>query len=184
MSIHQIIVACDGACQNPGPGGWGVIIKLPNDKTIKFGGCAADTTNNQMEVMALIEALRRIDKLQTSKPSLQSAHVIIQLDSQYAINGALKPAQRKKNIDLWNIYDRTSKPQSLTFEKIESHSRHALNEQADQLAKQHCNQAKQPQHDRYPRYLGLFADGSFSPSTTTLPAKKQQKACPAQELKK
>jgi ribonuclease HI len=137
---NQIYIYTDGACKgNPGPGGWGAFIKY-NDKTLELHGGELDTTNNKMELTAVIEALKAIkDK---GKP------IIIITDSTYVKNGieqwihnwkknGWKSAAKKpvKNMELWQQLDNeVAKINNLKWEWVKGHSGDIGNEKADELA--------------------------------------------------
>jgi ribonuclease HI len=80
MSVHSIVVFCDGAAKgNPGPGGWGVVVATPGGEVIELGGTSAHTTNNKMELTAAIQALTAIDGIE--------GKVAMHTDSTYVIKG-------------------------------------------------------------------------------------------------
>ncbi|MFW6281734.1 MAG: ribonuclease HI [bacterium] len=135
----------DGACSgNPGPGGYASLI-LRNDKVVeKITGSEKDTTNNRMELKAVIEGLKRIDK--GSKVELYS-------DSTYVLNGlsewinnwkknSWKTASNKEvaNKDLWQKLDDLADNFQLKFNKIKGHSGDKYNEDVDSLAKKSANE--------------------------------------------
>ncbi|AFJ03275.1 Ribonuclease HI [Methylophaga frappieri] len=130
----------DGACSgNPGPGGWGVILRA--GKTEKMlSGAEADTTNNRMEMMAVIAGLQALK---------QPCHVTITTDSQYVMKGMTEwlpgwlarnwrtaAKQPVKNADLWQQLVTLSKPHQIDWQWVRGHSGHPDNERADQLAVQ------------------------------------------------
>ncbi|WP_455212627.1 ribonuclease HI [Kaarinaea lacus] len=128
----------DGACRgNPGPGGWGVVLRY-NDKEKELYGGEEHTTNNRMELTAAIEALTALKK---------PCEVIITTDSQYVKNGinqwianwkkrGWKTADKKpvKNIDLWKQLDALVARHKVKWHWVKGHSGHAENERADALA--------------------------------------------------
>ena len=130
----------DGACSgNPGPGGWGAILKSGPHESELSGG-EAHTTNNRMELMAVIEGLRAI-----KKPS----QVAIYTDSKYVMDGARswiigwkkrgwKTADKKpvKNVDLWQRLDAALKAHEVRWHWVKGHAGHDENERADQLARE------------------------------------------------
>ena len=128
----------DGACRgNPGPGGWGALLRYRgHERRIK--GCAAATTNNRMELSAAIEALRAL-----TRPSRVHLHT----DSQYVKNGITQwlPGWKKrgwqtagrtpvKNVDLWQLLDDACGGHDVQWFWIRGHSGHVENELADSLA--------------------------------------------------
>lgn len=128
----------DGACSgNPGPGGWGALLRY-GDVEKELSGGAPDTTNNRMELMAAIAALESL-----TKPT----HVILHTDSKYVMQGAeewmpnwikrgWKTADKKpvKNVDLWQRLDAAMKPHQIKWVWVRGHSGHSENERVDQLA--------------------------------------------------
>ena len=120
-----IVIYTDGACLgNPGPGGWGAVI-LENGEKKQLHGSEENTTNNRMEVTAVLEALRTIPR---------NADVRIFSDSTYVINTMTKNWKRKKNQDLWTLLDNEVGPRNVEWEWVKGHSGDRFNEEADQLA--------------------------------------------------
>jgi ribonuclease HI len=136
----KIIIYTDGACSgNPGNGGYGAILFYKDFKK-EISGFAKDTTNNQMELSAVIEALKLI-----KKPS----KIIIYTDSKYVMDGITKwinswkkngwrTADRKpvKNNDLWQALDSECQKHKISWNWVKGHSGNEYNEIADQLARQ------------------------------------------------
>ncbi len=135
-----ITIWTDGACSgNPGPGGWGAIVRFAGaDRELKGG--AADTTNNRMELMAAITALRSLDE-----PSDVDLHT----DSQYVRGGITgwmagwkrngwRTADRKpvKNMELWQELDEVTARHKVRWHWVKGHAGHPENERADLLARQ------------------------------------------------
>ncbi len=135
----MIEIFTDGACSgNPGPGGWGVLIIVGGERTELCGG-EAETTNNRMEMLAVIEALKATDA---------SAPVRLYTDSQYVKNGindwihgwkrnGWKTAAKKpvKNQDLWMTLDELSSNRKVEWHWVKGHAGHPGNERADELAR-------------------------------------------------
>ena len=134
----KVVIYTDGACRgNPGPGGWGVFLSTPQQhKTLK--GYEPDTTNNRMELVAVIEALRALK---------QPCHVELITDSKYVMQGindwmpnwkrnGWKTAARKpvKNVDLWVELDEEVQRHEVDWRWVKGHSGVEGNERADQLA--------------------------------------------------
>ena len=129
----------DGACSgNPGPGGWGVVIKDGANSRDLYGG-ERETTNNRMEMMAVIESLRALKK---------PCHVDLYTDSVYVKDGVTKwlagwkakgwkTAAKKpvKNQDLWEQIDSEIARHDVTWHWVKGHDGHPENERADELAR-------------------------------------------------
>lgn len=136
--LKKIKVYTDGACRgNPGPGGWGALLVYEgNEKTLK--GSESNTTNNRMELLAAIEAIRSIK---------EPCEIELTTDSQYVRKGitewiagwkrrgwmtaAKKPV---KNKDLWLALDEEVASHSVEWHWVKGHSGHPENERADELA--------------------------------------------------
>ena len=138
-----VILYTDGACKgNPGPGGWAFILRHPKtEKLLERFGSEPDTTNNRMELQAVIEGLKAL-----SKPS----QVEVVSDSKYVLQGLedWMPKWKRngwrrkegssfkavKNVDLWQELDRLQSIHELTFQHVLGHSGHQFNERCDELA--------------------------------------------------
>jgi ribonuclease HI len=143
---ETIEIWTDGACSgNPGPGGWGVLIRVNGDEKELFGGEAA-TTNNRMELMAAISALE-------SQPS--GAKVVLHTDSTYVKDGLTKwiigwkrngwkTADKKpvKNQDLWQRLEAAAASHKVDWRWVKGHSGHAENDRADALARKGVDQVR------------------------------------------
>jgi ribonuclease HI len=130
----------DGACRgNPGPGGWGAVLRHKGHEKILFGAEGL-STNNRMELMAAIRALESLKR---------PCRVRLTTDSQYLQKGITewlpnwkkrdwKTASRKpvKNVDLWQRLDAAVAGHDIRWEWVRGHSGHPRNEQADALANQ------------------------------------------------
>ena len=131
----------DGACSgNPGPGGWGVLIQQNGEDDREIFGGERETTNNRMEMQAVIEALR---------VTPEEAQIVIYTDSQYVKNGITtwitgwkrngwKTASRKpvKNKDLWIEMDELCAARTVDWRWVKGHDGDPGNEKADALARQ------------------------------------------------
>jgi ribonuclease HI len=134
-TIH---IYTDGACKgNPGPGGWGAILELDGKEREMFGGEAV-TTNNRMELTAVIEALAALKR---------PCRVVLHTDSQYVqkgitewIHGWKKRGWRTaakepvKNVDLWKKLDEAVGGHEIEWKWVKGHAGHDGNERADALA--------------------------------------------------
>ncbi len=121
----MIEIYTDGAClNNPGPGGWGAII-LENGTKTTIGGNEKKTTNNRMELTAVIEGLK--------KTSINTS-VKIFSDSTYVINTMTKNWKRNKNRDLWNLLDNEVLNRNIEWQWVKGHAGNKFNEEADDVA--------------------------------------------------
>ena len=130
----------DGACKgNPGKGGWGVLMRYVSHEKELFGG-EAHTTNNRMELTAIIQGLAALKR---------PCAVVIYTDSQYVKNGmeqwihgwkknGWKTASKQpvKNGDLWQQLDRLAAQHQIQWQWVRGHAGHTENERADALANQ------------------------------------------------
>jgi len=130
----------DGACSgNPGPGGWGALLRF-GDHEKELSGGEADTTNNRMELTAAIEALNALSR---------ACDVQLTTDSQYVKGGITgwihgwkkngwKTATKKpvKNVELWQALDEAVSRHTVTWHWVKGHAGHPENEKADELARQ------------------------------------------------
>ncbi len=142
----MIEIFTDGACSgNPGPGGWGAILRSGDTEKELFGGERL-TTNNRMEMTAVIEALRAL-----KKPVAARVHT----DSQYVQKGisewihgwkrrGWKTAAKEpvKNEDLWRELDRLAAQHDIEWIWVRGHAGHVENERADALARRGVEQAR------------------------------------------
>ena len=136
--MKTVIIYTDGACRgNPGPGGWGVLIKYREHSKEMYGGDAS-TTNNKMELTAAIEALKEIK---------EPCEIIIYTDSKYVLKGieewihnwkkrGWRGSNRKpvKNIELWKKLDELRDKHTIKWNWVKGHSGDPGNETADMLA--------------------------------------------------
>jgi ribonuclease HI len=128
----------DGACKgNPGPGGWGALLRYGGVEKELFGA-DAQTTNNRMELLAVIrglEALKRHSRVRVTTDSQYVKNGITQWIRNWKRNG-WKTAARKpvKNVDLWQRLDEAAARHELEWEWVKGHAGHPENERADALA--------------------------------------------------
>ena len=121
----MIHIYTDGSCLgNPGPGGWGAVIVEKNN-TIEICGKEIDTTNNRMEISAVIMGLEYTKEYQRIK---------IFSDSQYVINTMTKNWKRKANLDLWEKLDKLVSKREVLWEWVRGHEGNFYNEKAHNLA--------------------------------------------------
>jgi ribonuclease HI len=136
--MSQVVVYTDGACKgNPGPGGWGAWLKSGENEKELFGG-EANTTNNRMELTAVIEALASLNR---------RCEVTVYTDSEYVKNGITswihnwkargwRTADKKpvKNVELWERLDALAAAHQVTWRWVKGHAGDPGNERADRLA--------------------------------------------------
>ena len=133
-----VVMYADGACKgNPGPGGWGVLLQANGREKEMFGG-EPQTTNNRMELMAVIEGLRSLE---------DGAKVRVYTDSQYVQKGISEwihswkrrgwlTSDKKpvKNVDLWKALEEAALRHEVEWHWVKGHAGHPENERADALA--------------------------------------------------
>ncbi|MBR0552359.1 ribonuclease HI [Stakelama marina] len=136
--LPHVEIATDGACKgNPGPGGWGVLLRS-GDTEKELSGGEANTTNNRMELTAAIEGLRALKR---------PCRVTLSTDSRYVMDGLTKwihgwrrngwkTAAKKpvKNAELWQELLAAAKPHEVEWVWVKGHAGHPDNERADKLA--------------------------------------------------
>ena len=138
-SSHHVDLYTDGACSgNPGPGGWGALLRYKGTEK-ELSGAEPDTTNNRMELMAAIEGLKAIKR---------GCAVTLYTDSKYVLQGVTewmsgwksrgwKTADKKpvKNQDLWMALDEQVNRHNITWQWVKGHNGHIENERVDELAR-------------------------------------------------
>jgi len=146
-SEQTVNVYTDGACSgNPGPGGWGAVLRYGAYEKEIYGGEPAKTTNNRMELMAPIQALESLTR---------PASVRLHTDSKYVLDGITKwlprwkrngwqTADKKpvKNADLWQRLDAAMLRHQVQWHWVKGHAGHPDNERADQLAVRGLHEAR------------------------------------------
>jgi ribonuclease HI len=139
-AIKFVEIFTDGACRgNPGPGGWGAVLRYGKIEK-KIGGAQKNTTNNRMELTAVIEALNYLKR---------PCHIKLTTDSQYVHKGMTqwlagwernhwrnKSKEEIKNKDLWQALSVAAKKHKIEWYWVEGHMGHEGNEEADRLANQ------------------------------------------------
>jgi ribonuclease HI len=142
MNMDKVEIFTDGACKgNPGPGGWGAWLKNGEHEKEICGG-ELNTTNNRMELMAVIEALSALTR---------PCDIVLHTDSQYVQKGisewihgwkkrGWKTAAKEpvKNADLWQALDAAQARHQVEWRWVRGHNGHPGNERADQLANRGC----------------------------------------------
>ena len=136
--MKRIEIYTDGACRgNPGPGGWGALLKFDQHEKEISGG-QANTTNNRMEMMAAIKAIESIN---------EACEIDLYTDSKYVMQGITKwiikwklngfknaKKQPVLNADLWIQLDALNSNHNINWHWVKGHAGHELNERADMLA--------------------------------------------------
>lgn len=144
--MSEVVIYTDGACKgNPGPGGWGAWLRSGVHEKELWGGETL-TTNNRMELTAVIEALAAL------KPGTQ---VVLHTDSEYVKNGittwihgwkargwTTSSRQPVKNVDLWQRLDALSRQHRVDWRWVRGHAGDPGNERADQLANRGADEAR------------------------------------------
>ena len=144
--MKQVEIFTDGACKgNPGPGGWGVLLRIGHHEK-EMSGSEPDTTNNRMEMLAAIKALEALN---------QPCRVTLHTDSKYVLDGITrwvfgwqkngwKTADRKpvKNADLWQALVAAARPHQVEWVWVRGHDGHPENERVDRLASDAATAAK------------------------------------------
>ena len=143
MTVHAFT---DGACSgNPGPGGWGVVLRWGDHERELFGG-EPQTTINRMELMAAITALESLTR---------ASEVVVTTDSTYVLKGITEwvpgwkvrgwrtsSKQPVKNVDLWQRLDEAVARHDVRWEWVKGHNGHPENERADELARRGIAQVR------------------------------------------
>ena len=165
----RVTIYTDGACDpNPGPGGWGAIL-ISGDNEQELSGVAIDTTNNRMELRAVIEGLRAIK---------YPCHVTVWSDSEYLRQGVTQwlPKWQARgwrtsgnrpvaNQDLWRELEVVMQTHEIGWHWVKGHAGHPLNERADKLARSFLASLEIPVDDPTDAHVftGASCDGSRGP---------------------
>ena len=139
----MIKIYTDGSCiENPGNGGWAAIIFMNNEK-IAIAGNKKNTTNNQMELMAAIEALKKIPTGQKVQVYTDSKYVklgITEWIEKWSQNNLKTSSKQKvKNLELWTELNEISKKHKIEWFWVKGHAGNPINEEVDTLAKKAAN---------------------------------------------
>ena len=144
--MKKVELYTDGACRgNPGPGGWGALLRY-DEQERELYGYQANATNNQMELMAAIRGLEALT---------QSCEVSLTTDSKYVLQGMTEwmagwkrkgwksaSGQPVKNQDLWQRLDKAAQPHKIKWNWVRGHTGHADNERVDGLANRAIDERK------------------------------------------
>ncbi len=137
--VRRVEIFTDGACSgNPGPGGWGILLRFGNVEKELLGG-EAETTNNRMELTAAIKALEALTRPCSVDLYTDSSYVkdgITQWINRWRDNG-WRTSNRKpvKNAELWQALDAALARHNVTWHWVKGHAGHPENERADELAR-------------------------------------------------
>lgn len=139
MLIHSVNIYSDGACsKNPGPGGWACILKHKNHE-LKLSGSELNTTNNRMELTAIIKALEALKKTCNLKIFTDSKYIVDSINKgwakQWQQNNWFKKNNKKAlNPDLWQKLLNLIEPHKTEFIWVKGHNGHPENELCDKMA--------------------------------------------------
>jgi ribonuclease HI len=140
--MSNVEIYTDGACKgNPGPGGWGALLRVTTAEGVHekelFGG-EAQTTNNRMEMLAVIKALEALKKPCNVRLFTDSVYVhkgITEWIHGWKKRGWISASKQPvKNADLWRELDRAREPHTIEWNWVKGHAGHVENERADMLA--------------------------------------------------
>jgi ribonuclease HI len=145
--MKHVEIFTDGACKgNPGPGGWGALLRMGRHEK-ELSGSDPETTNNRMEMTAVIRALKAL---------IEPCEVTLHTDSRYVIDGMTKwidgwkkrgwvNASKKpvRNADLWHDLIEAAAPHTVTWEWVKGHNGHPENERVDRLASDAADSARE-----------------------------------------
>ena len=138
--LTEVELYTDGACSgNPGPGGWGVILVV-GDKEKELAGGEPDTTNQRMELQAVIQGLKALNRPCKVKVYSDSAYFINALEKKWYVNWRKNgwknsKGEPVKNRDLWEALLEQMDRHQLSLQKVKGHSGHHYNERCDALAR-------------------------------------------------
>ncbi len=136
----DVVLFTDGGCSgNPGPGGWAYILRHPKSgREIEQSGAERETTNNRMEMMAVIEGLRALKKPSSVEIVTDSQYVgqgLTEWMPKWKLRGWKLPGNKPvKNLDLWQELDRLVTMHKIKFTHVRGHTGHPENERCDELA--------------------------------------------------
>ena len=145
--MTAVEIFTDGACSgNPGPGGWGALLRYDGTEKELCGGEAA-TTNNRMELLAAIRAIETLKRPATVRLHTDSTYLrdgITRWIEGWKANGWKTAAKKPvKNVDLWQRLDAAAAPHDIEWRWVKGHAGHPDNERADELARKGLAQARE-----------------------------------------
>lgn len=149
MTMKEVTIYTDGACSgNPGPGGWAAILMYGNHQK-ELSGAEKHTTNNRMEIQAVMEALSRLKEPCRVKVYSDSAYVVNCFQQQWHVNWERRGWKNSKNQpvenqDLWKALLEAMKPHQVEYVKVKGHSDNPWNNRCDELAVQAYQQFTAP----------------------------------------
>ena len=139
--MKKVEIYTDGAClDNPGFGGWAFILRY-NGHEKAGSGAWANTTNNQMELKAIIEALKAL-KEPCEVALYTDSNLMVQSINEWLAGWVKKDFKGKKNVPLWREYLAAAKPHKITAFWVKAHAGHELNERCDTMAKNAASELK------------------------------------------
>jgi ribonuclease HI len=139
--MKKIEIFTDGSCLgNPGEGGWCAILRYKENEKV-LSGAEKNTTNNRMELTAVIKALKALKEPCEIELYSDSTYVLRGLN-EWLNNWIKKDFKNVKNIDLWKEYVKISKPHKIHIHWIKGHSGHRENEICDKIAKEEAKKLK------------------------------------------
>ncbi len=125
--MDKVIIYTDGACSgNPGPGGWGALL-VWGKEALEISGREDNTTNQRMELTAVIKALERLKR---------PCNVVVYTDSQYVVGVMTQGWKRRANLDLLEKLDKLCQVHRVEFKHIYGHSGNRFNEWVDRVARE------------------------------------------------
>ena len=145
--MTAVEIFTDGACSgNPGPGGWGALLRYGGTERELCGGETA-TTNNRMELLAAIRAIEALKRPSTVRLHTDSTYLrdgITRWIEGWKANGWKTSAKKPvKNVDLWQRLDAAAAPHDIEWRWVKGHAGHPDNERADALARKGLAQARE-----------------------------------------
>ncbi len=153
MSLENFYIYTDGSCKgNPGPGGWAaILLHKENEEPLKIlKGNESHTTNNRMEMLAVIEALRYLHE-----NHLQNSIVTLYSDSNLVIQTLTNGWKRKANLDLWEELDELNEELTVTYLWVRGHSKNKWNNECDKIAVAESSKAQKNISSHPPRRSSL-----------------------------